>query len=228
MNHLSRFMRNQYMTKLNSKLQYVSDLHLEKGFKRVVKAEKPYLLLGGDIGHVNDNYKDFLHDVSNSFEKVFLISGNHEYDNSPNMQTVDEKIQNICESRNNLFFLQKKTHKIDEKLHITGCTFWATLPASKYEYHIDHQKWLMNTLKDNPNKLYIVATHHAPLFECLNSIKNRVSNYFATDQSNIIRNKNLLCWIHGHTHINKEFEFQNRWILTNQYGSFEKPGYRYK
>ena len=98
-------------------LQYVSDLHLEKGFKRVIKPSKPYLLLGGDIGYPNQqSYKNFLLDVSTQFEKVFILTGNHEYDNTEHSELfkVEDKVKNICGMRNNLFYLQKDTHKLFE------------------------------------------------------------------------------------------------------------------
>ena len=66
-------------------LQFVSDLHLEKGLKRNLKISRPFLLLGGDIGYIDSfNYKSFLFDTSHYFEKVFILNGNHEYNNFVN------------------------------------------------------------------------------------------------------------------------------------------------
>ena len=61
--------------------QYISDLHLEKNFPRNIKAEKPFLILAGDIGYpFQKSYVDFLQSLSYQFDKVFIITGNHEYD----------------------------------------------------------------------------------------------------------------------------------------------------
>ena len=182
---------------IRSILQYCSDLHLEKGFKRTITATKPYLVLAGDIGYPREqNYKDFLLHTSKYFDKVFVVSGNHEYDYcySRDIQLVDTEIEHICSMRNNLFFLQKNTHVLCNQRNIVlaGCTLWSTLPLSKHKYHFDHVQWLKNTLKDKQND-YIIATHHCPMFEILRK-KNtdRESKYFATDQSDLLENKNIL------------------------------------
>ena len=222
------------MNKFKSLFQYVSDIHLEMRKSTVwIKAQKPYLILPGDIGYPQQLiYKEFLHEVSNNFEKVFILSGNHEYDLSPieNINQVDELIENICQTRNNLIYLQKKIHCIDSSLnlYLSGCTFWATLPKSKYHLHTDHKTWLEKVLMNKKHK-YIVATHHCPHFQCLQS-KYKVSSpdYFATDQSELIKKSNVVAWIHGHSHNNRDFSIFNKEILSNQYGSQLTPLYRYK
>ncbi len=60
--------------------QLISDLHLEMGSYFNLKAKAPYLLLVGDIGYPESQiYKDFLKQYSKKFDKIFYISGNHEY-----------------------------------------------------------------------------------------------------------------------------------------------------
>ena len=217
-----------------SLIQYVSDIHLEKGLSRNIIPRNPYLVLAGDIGYPNqESYKNFLLDMSNYFKKVFIVAGNHEYDivKPSEIHRVDEQIENICSMRNNLFFLQKKSHVIckENNLLISGCTLWSKLPAIKYKYHLDQVKWLKNTLEDNPENNYIVATHHCPLFENL-YIKNHgtIPNYFATDQSELLKMENVLLWIHGHNHLNRDINIHGKWIMSNQYGGYEKPLRGYK
>jgi len=209
--------------------QYVSDLHLEKGFKRNINARKPYLILGGDIGYSHQqSYKDFLLEVSTSFDKVFIISGNHEYDKT-NISETEDKIRNICDMRNNLLYLQKDTHKIYKNIYIAGCTFWSILPKSKKNNHLEHVNWLTNTLKSNPQNNYIVATHHCPLYECLNIKYDKTNpNYFASDQTDIIKLQNMLVWIYGHSHIHKDINVYGKWLISNQYGSYPEPLYGFK
>ena len=108
--------------KLKNIFQYVSDLHLERGFKRNIIAKTPNLILGGDIGYVfQDSYEDFLiNKTSPYFDRVFVISGNHEYDTfKKDFYLVDERIENICSKRNNLFYLQKKAFQLSEKDNIS-------------------------------------------------------------------------------------------------------------
>ena len=219
------------MNIIRKHLQYISDLHLEKGFKRVIKPSKPYLLLGGDIGYPEkENYKNFLLEMSSQFDKVFILTGNHEYDEINNYKhyEIEDRIKNICNMRNNLFYLQKDVHKLED-IYIAGCTLWSSLPKSKTKYHLDHVKWLKNTLETNPEKKFIVATHHCPLYECLNiKYEQTKHNYFASNQSEIIKLKNMSAWIYGHSHIHKDINIYGKWIVSNQYGSYLDPLYGFK
>lgn len=215
-----------------SLLQYVSDLHLEKGFKRTIYAQKPYLLLGGDIGYPSyADYKMFLYEMSYNFDKVFILAGNHEYDLSKNVIETDMEIIDICNSKNNLCFLQKDINCLDKEnnIYIAGCTLWSKLPKSKFVHHLNHVEWLNKTISENKDKNFIIATHHCPSIECLNKyFHNFVPNYFASDQSKILNYNNVVTWIHGHSHINKNFQYNNKWILSNQYGSHQYPLSGYK
>ena len=72
-----------------SKIQYVSDIHLETHhntskaiFEKILKPSAPYLALCGDIGYPGAPlYEPFLEYCSKHFEHVFYIAGNHEYYN---------------------------------------------------------------------------------------------------------------------------------------------------
>jgi hypothetical protein len=220
--------------KLKNLFQYASDLHLERGFKREIIPKTPNLILGGDIGYVfQDSYEDFLlNKTSPYFDRVFVLSGNHEYDNCENeFSLVDERIENICSKRNNLVYLQKKSYVLSENDNISlmGCTLWSDRPKSKIELHRDHKLWISNMLFENPHINYVVATHHCPLFECIGQQHyKRIPNYFASDQSKLVSMSNVIQWIHGHSHMNRDFLYKNKWIVSNQYGSFEKPCYGYK
>ena len=220
------------MNRFLNLFQYASDLNLEKGFKRSIIPKKPFLILAGDIGYPRDiEYKNFLYSMSVYFEKIFVLSGNHEYDTckNGNFNEIDTIIEEICTGKNNLFYLQKKLFIIEEDIYLIGCTFWSKLPKSKYGLHLDHKTWLENILKNNENKNFIIATHHCPLFECLNkNFHNFVPNYFATDQTELIKMNNLITWIHGHSHKNNDFKIYNKWILSNQYGYFKYPNKGYK
>lgn len=217
-------------------IQYASDLHLEKGYIRNIKARNPYLILAGDIGKpYHKSYKQFLLDVSENFDKVFILSGNHEYDNiqPADFYKVDNQIRNICEMRNNLFFVQKSVHLLDvsEKIFLAGCTLWSQFPKIKYETHLEHEKWLYETIVDNPRLNYVIATHHCPSNRCLwdNTKDNlKISSYFSSDQSDILYNENVISWIHGHSHLNRNIKIFGKWVVSNQYGNAEKPLKNYK
>ena len=179
--------RNNLLKYAQSILQYSSDLHLEKGFRRIIVPKKP--------------------------------------------NTVDLEIENICNMRNNLFFLQKNEHVLckERKLVLAGCTLWASLPMAKYKNHLNHVDWLKNTLKNNMKTNYVIATHHCPIFKILRKKEHsNISNYFATDQTELIKSETVVMWIHGHNHMNRDLNIYGKLLVSNQYGSFESPLRGYK
>src|SRR5689334_2992166 len=77
---------------LSTKFQYFSDVHVDSqpnNHLPKIKAIAPYLLLPGDIGigqpnkqngHLHPNFKSFMDSVSYSYDKVFFVPGNHDFD----------------------------------------------------------------------------------------------------------------------------------------------------
>lgn len=222
------------MNKTRSILQYVSDLHLEKGYKRQIKPSKPLLVLCGDIGHPNEiSYKNFLLEISFSFDKVFVVSGNHEFsDKSLSFDDTELLIKNVCEMRNNLFYLQKNKHLIDEKenIYIAGCTLFAEFPLSKQHIHKDHSRWLNDLVINDQKSKYVIASHHCPHINLLAGGNYKFFNpkYFASDQTKVFERDNVFMWIFGHSHHNIDVMMNNTLFTTNQYGKFEYPLSRYK
>jgi predicted MPP superfamily phosphohydrolase len=74
---------------MSSKIQYLSDIHLETHhntskqlFEKILKPSAPYLALCGDIGYPGAQlYEPFLQYCSENFEHIFYIAGNHEFYN---------------------------------------------------------------------------------------------------------------------------------------------------
>ena len=66
------------------KFQLISDIHLENyeniKFTELIKPQESVLFLAGDIGHINNKiYKDFIDYVSNNWEVIYIVLGNHEF-----------------------------------------------------------------------------------------------------------------------------------------------------
>lgn len=214
-----------------SLLQYCSDLHLENGYRRFISPIKPNLVLAGDIGNPKQqSYENFLFDMSKYFDNVFLVAGNHEYHHSENMNEINEKIENICSKRTNLHFLNRKSYILypEDRLIISGCTLWAKQPFSKRIAHTKDTMWLCNEVKNSENN-YVIVTHHCPHYLCIpNKYHDKSSNYFYSDQSHILKKENILMWIHGHSHHNKDLNIYDTWIVSNQYGYFKNPNKNFK
>jgi predicted phosphodiesterase len=127
--------------------QIASDLHLEfyddpKDIpKLAVSAD--YLILAGDIGHpYNSHYVNYLTDLSGKYKTVFVVTGNHEYyckysgENSLHtIESINEKIVEICNSLPNVIFLNNKSFDIDDEIIIIGSTLWTNIP-DKMKYYI--------------------------------------------------------------------------------------------
>lgn len=119
-------------------IQIFSDIHLEF-YKKIenfpifpITAE--YLILAGDIGYPEQQiYKDFLKKVSESFKKVIIIAGNHEYYQGWKNKYKNEKIVNMSDVDNvirtevgkypNIIYLNNEVTYI-EGVKIIGSIVW--------------------------------------------------------------------------------------------------------
>ena len=99
-------------------IQYASDLHLDhfpditsEDFEAFLVPSAPILVLAGDIASAwHPIYSTFLAWVSNRWQHVILIAGNHEYHcdikRPQSRQDTDQLIKTICGIFSNLHFLQ--------------------------------------------------------------------------------------------------------------------------
>jgi predicted phosphodiesterase len=186
------------VTPLPISLQIVSDLHLEMHEPNIRLTDilipgADYLVLAGDIGYPEDtNYADFLKQCSEVFQKVFIITGNHEYYSKQSMVWIDRLIQSICDDMDNVYFLNNTTYDDPDTGYLfIGTTLWSRVDRYKEmiiqsqmnDYHLisdgksepitphDTNKlydmnleWLTDRINHNSDKKIIVITHHMPSF----------------------------------------------------------------
>lgn len=210
-------------------LRYVSDIHLELldsiekdylrplwNFTKENNCTSYYLALAGDISNSNDEKLPlFFEKVSEAYEKVFYIMGNHEYydtlENRPYSECF-KRIKNMSEKFSNIFILDNETIELDEFL-IVGTTLWSSIPK-----HISHSlestirdyssinydenrkitvkdtnrlnskaiDFLKTTIKINCDKNLIILSHHAPLFS-----DHKTGRYTADPIYDIFTNNNF-------------------------------------
>ena len=203
------------------RLQYMSDLHLErnKGFPRIKPMARNLALLG-DIGHHHtQNYRDFLSYCSHSYERTFLLAGNHEYYGS-SIPDVRHAINQICDGLGNVFFLQQRTIDVDG-VTVAGCTLWSNIskkivPAlNDFRYipvltHEDYLRihqhdvtWLKSVIMNTKQPL-TVLTHHLPSYHLIGErySKHKHKDAFASHLDDLIRGPHLQAWLCGHSHDN--------------------------
>lgn len=229
------------------RFQYMSDLHLEriKSFPRIRPTAR-HLALLGDIGHPHtQNYRDFLSYCSHSYERTYLLAGNHEYYGGK-VHEVQHNINRICDPLGNVFFLQQRASENDG-ITIAGCTLWSnisekTTPVlndfrsiftdqgllTHQDYLRIHQhdvNWLTSVITTAKQPL-IVLTHHLPSYRIIGKryAKHKHQDAFATSLDYLIKGPHLQAWLCGHSHDNIEGTINGVYygINSGQYIDFDR------
>lgn len=127
------------MTSMKMEFQYVSDIHMEMGAPvRPIARRAPYLILAGDLGDPSDaKYAELLRAVSEEFDTVFVLTGNHEYytrrvvlSGRAHLYAVDAQVREICARFPNVVFLQNSAHDVPgTDVTVIGSTLWSHVVA---------------------------------------------------------------------------------------------------
>ena len=234
------------------KIQYCSDLHLEFPENRNFLKENPIkpigevLILAGDIllfSLLNEEV-EFIDYVSNNFEAVFWLPGNHEYyysDISEFDKYLNKKIRQNFHLVNNHVVQYKNANLI-------FTTLWGNISPQKEifvkngvsdfsviknfgkkllpkDFNLLHKEsigFLESALQiSNSANKNIVVTHHVPtFFNYPEQYKNsNINEAFAVEMFDFICNNNIEYWIYGHSHVNTlDFEIGTTKMVTNQLG----------
>lgn len=233
------------------KIQYCSDLHLEfpenKKFldKFPIEPMGEVLLLAGDIlpFSLHTKQKAFIDYVSDNFEIVYWVPGNHEYYGYDLGTVADPLLEKI---RSNVWLLNNQTiqHKninficsslwsrispvnaldIQRSISDFFTIRWQGKKFTTREFNQLHRScvsFLQNTIKENAGAKNIVVTHHVPtLYQYPAQYRNSPLNEaFAVELYDFIHDCDAVYWIYGHHHSNTTaFTIGNTMVLTNQLG----------
>jgi DNA repair exonuclease SbcCD nuclease subunit len=242
------------------KIQYCSDLHLE--FRQnyqfiknnpIIPSAK-ILVMAGDIlpFQMIDEFSDFFTELSDKFEQVYWVPGNHEYygeDINFRSNSFSEKI------KSNLLLINNQSVKIND-VNLLFSTLWSKIDEENrlviqntltdfkaikdgknlleiekfnqlHQNSIDFITTTLNQFKENKN---IVISHHVPTF--LNYPQehrlSKVNQGFATELHDLISDSSIDYWIYGHHHSHvPEFEINDTQLINNQLGyvKFKKNKY---
>ena len=221
-------------------IQILSDIHLNKAkyelnFENLITPKAPILILVGDVCNVGVIYYDFFKFVCERFKIVIYVLGNHEYYYSNlNYKDIVKVFKNL--GYPNLYVLEKNYINIGDYV-IAGCTLFSNpltwhyikinslnnqaIFQKEFNHSVEFIKFIINYCKQN-NKKLIMVTHYAPSYLCLDRIDNR-SCMYTSSLDHLINKENMEVWIYGHTHLNKEFELNGTYLVSNQRGyNFEE------
>ena len=232
------------------KIQYCSDLHLEFEHNSKYLSRNPLqvcgdiLILAGDIIPLHDEFlnDDFFKFISDNYEKVFWVPGNHEfyykditeYSTSYNIKlrknisivhNVEIEYQDV---RFVFSTLWSKISSKNEKVIEQGVSDFRLitnkskkLRASDFNLlHEDAFNFIQQSLSRNTGKT-VVVTHHLPSDLCNSPIhaNSPINEAFCVDLTKYIENCGANFWIYGHSHFNQKPLFVGDTILlTNQLG----------
>lgn len=86
--------------------------------------------------------------------------------------------------------------------------------------HVKTRDYIENQLTiREPQKTYVVVTHHAPSYESMRQagrMFDSISPCYYSDLDHIVEKADY--WIHGHTHDNVDYEIGKCRVMTNQLG----------
>jgi len=249
------------------RIQYCSDLHLEfeanaDYIKRnPIKPVGDIIILTGDITYLNFYFerqieKDFISYLSNNFQYVYLMFGNHEFYGGDDISLLDkpvnEKLRNNVALVNNtvadydsvkIIFstLWSKISDKNRNIVSTGMNDFRLIPYHGRRFSVEdfndmHEKsihFISQELKKNlQNQKTVIATHHVPSFAC-NSPDfegSPLNDAFISNLDDLIIENDINYWIYGHIHRNlKEIKVGNTKLVSNQLGYIhanENKGYR--
>lgn len=233
------------------KIQYCSDLHLEFSQNKRFLENHPLiptgeiLILAGDIllfaeMETHNNFIDF---VSEHFERVYWLPGNHEYysyDMAEKDFVLNEKIRqnvwlvnNICITYNNVEFIFSTlwsdispTHEWEIKKRAADFSAISVnkKPFTPFDFNSLHKQcrlFLEGTFKTPEIHKRIVITHHVPtlLHYPEKYINSTINEAFVVELYPLIESSNTDYWIYGHHHCYvPAFTIGKTTMLTNQLG----------
>eukprot|EP01130_Rhizamoeba_saxonica_P009549 TRINITY_DN3887_c0_g1_i1.p1 TRINITY_DN3887_c0_g1~~TRINITY_DN3887_c0_g1_i1.p1 ORF type:complete len:293 (+),score=35.53 TRINITY_DN3887_c0_g1_i1:525-1403(+) len=250
---------------VNGKLhiQIASDLHIEFYGNNmpepgIIIPSAPILALLGDIGApFMSNYPRYLNQLSEQFELVLVIAGNHEfYDvynqkEKPSVDQIHQKIQEICDQNPKLIYMHQTRVDIAE-YSILGCTLWAFAHESqkrKLGNMLNDYRLIYDSNRSPITPDYTVKWHDSDVNWIRKNIleadrKSVVLTHhapshkivhpglgFSTNLEYMFKDEgyNINVWAYGHTHASCNCLVKGTQVVSNQRGYPGKtaPHYQY-
>lgn len=235
------------------RVQYASDLHLEFGENSRWLKEHPLipsadiLVLAGDIGYLgDDNYisHPFWNRVSEDFNQVIVVPGNHELYKFFDINELRNGWQ--LEIRHNVSVCYNSVIALNEETDLIASTLWAHIsPSEEYltercvsdfkrirngEFRLSAQRFneehevcrnfIEKAVSESNAERIVVATHHVPSFTLMaEEFKDSsINGAFTVEVAGMIAESRINCWIYGHSHRNIDKMIGSTRCVSNQLG----------
>jgi len=214
-----------------------------------IENDAEVLILAGDVGNpYEEKYKNFLKSVSENFEKIFLITGNHEYYCHGNsIIETDKHITNIIQSErlDNVIFLNNDFYDY-KNYRFVGTTLWSKITNSADNsltscfdliHDFDVEKMSKTDSIKNYNKLFdknynflqktifetespiIAITHHLPSHQLVApKYLGHTINQCFASSCEKLMTENVPYWFYGHTHTPGDTIIGKTRLLCNPMG----------
>ncbi|MEP1778982.1 metallophosphoesterase [Reichenbachiella sp.] len=212
-----------------------------------IKPSAPYLILAGDIDIISNGHvtrPDFFQYLSDHWQEVYIIPGNHEF----------YKKGNVAASYNLEFAIHPNVRYLNhqiitlEGVDFMFTTLWSSVNTSliksliadfrqckygdgpfKYKHHDELHgkavKFLDKVLSPTKERARVVVSHFVPCQQA-NGYPKKSNNYmdpilnryFVADLENRIQDWAIDYWIYGHNHWDKNVDSLGVKFRSNQLG----------
>ena len=217
----------------------LSDLHIDvvQDLELYEHPEHDLIVMAGDL--VDGDFDPVPWLLANFSDakraRMIYIPGNHD-SYAIGLGAVPDRLRRLREETG-IITLDREVIEIDGH-RIVGCTLWSPLAPSLDglggdlkaipgfsgdAWRAAHERdrvWLEETVRDGD----IVVTHHAPSWTGLDprmqhkpELMRLASGYYA-DMSDLIEQRQPALWIHGHTHVTREYEVAGMRVVSNAAG----------
>lgn len=233
-----------------TRIWVLSDLHIDfvQDLELYEHPEHDLVVMSGDLADGNFDPTQWLLSEFSDAERARLVfvPGNHEA-YGVGLHAIPDRLRHLRDETG-ITTLDRETVEIDG-LRVLGCTMWSPLAPSMDNLggdliaipgfsgdawraaHEFDRVWLEETVREGD----VVVTHHAPARDGLDprmqhkpELMKLASGYYA-DMTDLIDQRGPALWIHGHTHVTREYEIGQTRVVSNAAGRgsamhFE-PGY---
>lgn len=199
--------------------------YVRQFFNHVCKEYKNVVYIMGNHEHYNGNY-----DESSNIIKEELCS------NLANLHFLDKQVVELnghlfigstlwtdFNNRCHLSIFDCKQRMNDYRIiRVASEKYRALQPEDTYKDHKESLKFIVDTVKLNPDKPVVVVGHHAPSHKSVKPRYKHDNNINGAYRSNLEwvmeEYPHIKLWVHGHTHDNFDYFVNKTRIVCNPRG----------